>query len=68
MYDREELQAAEADLANAYRLFNWSTDPRLIDEAIHRIRTAEMRLDYLTHPGTAVPLDGASPLPWLSEQ
>jgi hypothetical protein len=64
--DRDELQAAEDELSNAYRLFDWSTDPRLIDEAIHRIRTAEMRLDFLTHPAAATAPDSVSPLPWLS--
>jgi len=63
---RDELQAAEAELENAYRLFNWSKEPRLIDEAIHRIRIAELRLDYLTHPGS---LDAPAypTLPWMAE-
>ncbi|MDA8345750.1 MAG: hypothetical protein M0Z66_09740 [Thermaerobacter sp.] len=64
MSERDELRAAEGELADAYRLFNWSDDPRLIDEAIHRIRIAEMRLDYLTHPA-AQSSDGHPVLPWL---
>ena len=64
MFGPEELRAAQGELADAYRLFNWSTDPRLIDEAIHRIRIAEMRVDYLTHEADR-PADPA-PLPWIA--
>ena len=64
MPERGEVVAARAELADAYRLFNWTTDPRLIDEAIHRIRIAEMRLDYLTHPEAAPP-QAPQALPWL---
>ncbi len=64
MPDDSELERAQDELANAYRLFNATADPRLIDEAILRIRSAEMRLDYLTHP-TAAPMQGQRSLPWL---
>jgi hypothetical protein len=63
--ERDELRAAEQELADAYRLFNWSSDPRITDEAIHRIRIAEMRLDYLTHPESPQPDDDRPGLPWL---
>lgn len=66
MSERDELRMAELELADAYRLFNWTRDPRLIDEAIHRIRIAEMRVDFLTHAGSATLTSHA--LPWLSGQ
>ena len=64
MPDDSELERAQDELANAYRLFNATDDPRLIDEAILRIRSAEMRLDYLTHPAAASMQEQRS-LPWL---
>lgn len=67
MPDNDELELAQRELANAYRLFNATDDPRLIDEAILRIRSAEMRLDYLTHPTDPAP-DGFTPLPWFSQE
>jgi hypothetical protein len=60
----DELERAQSELANAYRLFNATDDPRLIDEAILRIRSAEMRLDYLTHP-TPSAVEEFRTLPWL---
>jgi len=66
MPDESELEQAQGELANAYRLFNATDDPRLIDEAILRIRSAEMRLDYLTHPTTPAP-DQQRLLPWLDD-
>ncbi len=64
MPDDNELERAQDELANAYRLFNATDDPRLIDEAILRIRSAEMRLDYLTHPSPP-PAQDLRTLPWL---
>ena len=64
MPDDREWQEAQGELDDAYRLFNATDDPRLIDEAILRMRTAEMRLDYLTHPASPPPRRYA-PLPWL---
>lgn len=58
----EDIRMAQEELESAYRLFHWATDPRVIDEAIARIRVAEMQIDRLTHGGG--PLPGA-PLPWL---
>ena len=46
----DELHEARRELEGAYQLFNWATDPRVIDEAVHRIRVAELRLDRITHP------------------
>lgn len=66
MSERDELRHVEGELEDAYRLFNWSNDPRLIDEAIERIRIAEMRLDYLTHPSTP-PTKRYPALPWLGQ-
>ncbi len=59
----DELERAQHELEDAYRLFNFTSDPRLIDEAILRMRSAEMRLDYLTH--AAMEPAQAKPLPWL---
>ncbi len=67
MPDENDLARAQDELANAYRLFNAADDPRLIDEAILRIRSAEMRLDYLTHPAAAAP-DDLRALPWLEQE
>ncbi len=66
MPDDNELARAQDELQNAYRLFNAADDPRLIDEAILRIRSAEMRLDYLTHPAAPAP-DEQAALPWLNQ-
>lgn len=49
-FGHPELLRAREELEEAYQLFNWATDPRLIDEAIHRIRVAELRLDRVTRP------------------
>ena len=62
----DELERAQSELENAYRLFNFTDDPRLIDEAILRMRSAEMRLDYLTHASAPQPND-LRPLPWLGQ-
>lgn len=57
-----DLERAQLELESAYRLFNWATDPRIVDEAIQRIRIAEMQIDRLTHGGR--PPDDR-PLPWI---
>ena len=67
MADDDALREAQGELENAYRLFNAASDPRLIDEAILRIRSAEMRLDYLTHPLMPAP-QALAPLPWLQDE
>lgn len=58
----ESLGQAQLELEGAYRLFNWSTDPRITDEAIQRIRVAEMQIDRLTHDGNP---SHERPLPWV---
>lgn len=58
----EDIRAAQQELESAYRLFHWATDPRVIDEAIARIRAAEMQIDRLTHFEDSPP---DAPLPWL---
>lgn len=57
------LSQAKRELEMAYQFFNWTTEPRLIDEAIHRIRAAELRLDNLLHG--PLPNAGSIPLPWI---
>lgn len=61
----ESLERAELELEGAYRLFNWSTDPRITDEAIQRIRVAEMQIDRLTHDGNP---SHERRLPWVGRR
>ena len=65
MTEGDELERAQREVEDAYRVFNFTSDPRLIDEAILRMRSAEMRLDYLTHAEMS-PVQ-SRPLPWLAD-
>lgn len=42
------LEEARMDLELARQWFDWVTEPLLVDEAIYRLRAAEMRLTDLT--------------------
>jgi hypothetical protein len=46
---REEIDRARAEVEYARRVFDWVTDPRLIDEAIYRLTAAEIHLDNLVY-------------------
>lgn len=61
----DDLRRAQLDLESAYSMFDNAVDPRLVDAAILRIRSAQMQLDFLTHP--APPADEPFALPWLEE-
>lgn len=61
---RLEVERAKADLEVARGVFDWVTEPRLVDEAIYRLRAAEIRLDNLVfqlHGRRAGPRAAQSP-------
>ena len=43
---RAELQAAQSELALAYRQFDQATAPELVESCIYRISAAKARCDY----------------------
>ena len=43
----EELLAAQADLANAYRQFDQALDPELVESCIYQISAVKARCNYL---------------------
>ncbi len=45
---RAELQAAQSELALAYRQFDQATAPELVESCIYRISAAKARCDYYT--------------------
>lgn len=44
-----DFEAARRDLEIARQWFDWVTEPHLVDEAIFRLRAAELRLSALAH-------------------
>lgn len=44
---KEELLAAQADLANAYRQFDQALDPELVESCIYQISAVKARCNYL---------------------
>ena len=44
--DYDELQAAQSELALAYRQFDQATAPELVESCIYRISAAKARCDY----------------------
>lgn len=48
--DMEGLINARAELEAARQWFEWVTEPPLVDEAIFRLRAAEMRLTHAMAP------------------
>lgn len=60
-----ELQKARQELEEAFDRFNWATDPRLIDQAIHEIRLAQLKIDNLLYVGTERVIRR---LPWQQEE
>ena len=44
---KEELLAAQADLANAYRQFDQAVDPELVESCIYQISAVKARCNYL---------------------
>ena len=44
---REELQAAQGELASAYRQFDEATDPELVESCIYQISAVSARCNYL---------------------
>ena len=44
---KEDLLAAQADLANAYRQFDQALDPELVESCIYQISAVKARCNYL---------------------
>ena len=44
---REELQAAQGELASAYRQFDEATDPELVESCVYQISAVKARCNYL---------------------
>lgn len=44
---RAELQAAQGDLAQAYRQFNQAVDPELVEACVYQISAEKARCNYL---------------------
>jgi hypothetical protein len=48
--DVRAVQAARQELEAARQWFDWVSEPRLVDEAVFRLRAAEMRLAHALRP------------------
>jgi len=44
---KAELSAAQADLQQAYRLFNQALDPELVESCVYQISAVKARCNYL---------------------
>ncbi|MCL6595475.1 MAG: hypothetical protein K6V73_04600 [Firmicutes bacterium] len=44
------VEGARRELEAAQQWFEWVTEPRLVDEAIYRLRAAELRLAHAMGP------------------
>lgn len=48
--DLAAIQAAKKELEAAWQWFEWVSEPRLVDEAVYRVRAAELRLMHVMRP------------------
>lgn len=55
------FEDARLDLELARQWFDWVTEPHLVDEAIYRLRAAEMRLTAITHGRRGRPSSASDP-------